>query len=469
MNLDKANTGMAALAVACAAVVSATALSAAEEGYKRRYPELPERITAETPAQKEARMAWWRDARFGMFIHFGLYAAPARHEWVRSVEGIDNETYDSKYLPRFNPDLFDADEWAAQAKRAGMKYIVLTTKHHEGFCMWDTKTTDYKITKTAFGRDLVREYVDACRRAGLGVGFYFSIMDWHHPDYTVDNPHPLMKKLRNEGKKDKELEDAVAALNATRNMDRYREYMHAQIRELLTEYGKIDIIWYDFTPVAEKFGKTYKDWDAVKVVKMTRELQPGAIINNRLDLMETEDGWDFICPEQFKVQIWPTVRGRRVPWETCQTFSGSWGYSRDETRRPHRPRHLRRPRAGAARRLREVDEGELALHLRLHDGAGRLRRARRRRAHLEREDWPALHPPLRLPDGLPARRLHRQGGVRAVPARRLGDQVPRQAAARGGRGRRAVRGHGRHGAPRRQAGGGDSGDRVLAQAVTRRG
>ena len=327
MNRNNARKGMAAIAAACAAL----ALTAAAAEHKRRYPELPEKITAETPAQRDARMAWWRDARFGMFIHFGLYAAPARHEWVRSVEGIDNETYDSKYLPRFNPDLFDADEWAAQAKRAGMKYIVLTTKHHEGFCMWDTKTTDYKITKTAFGRDLVREYVDACRRAGLGVGFYFSIMDWHHPDYTVDNPHPLMKKLRNEGKKGKELEDAVAELNKTRNMDRYREYMHAQIRELLTEYGKIDIIWYDFTPVSEKFGKTYKDWDAVKVVKMTRELQPGAIINNRLDLMETEDGWDFICPEQFKVQIWPTVRGRRVPWETCQTFSGSWGYSRDET------------------------------------------------------------------------------------------------------------------------------------------
>ena len=150
---------MAAIAAACAAL----ALTAAAGEHKRRYPELPEKITAETPAQRDARMAWWRDARFGMFIHFGLYAAPARHEWVRSVDGIDNETYDSKYLPRFNPDLFDADEWAAQAKRAGMKYIVLTTKHHEGFCMWDTKTTDYKITKTPFGRDLVREFADACR------------------------------------------------------------------------------------------------------------------------------------------------------------------------------------------------------------------------------------------------------------------------------------------------------------------
>ena len=316
---------MAAIAAACAAL----ALTAAAAEHKRRYPELPEKITAETPAQRDARMAWWRDARFGMFIHFGLYAAPARHEWVRSVEGIDNETYDSKYLPRFNPDLFDADEWAAQAKRAGMKYIVLTTKHHEGFCMWDTATTDYKITKTEFGRDVVREFVDAFRAEGLRVGFYFSIMDWHHPDYTVDDPHPLMKRLRNKNITGDALRAEVAKLNEGRDMDRYRKYMFDQVRELLTNYGRIDIMWFDYTPKG-KFSKTWQDWNAIELLKMTRRLQPGCIVDSRLDLMESDDGWDFVTPEQRKSPAWPTVRGRRVPWETCQTFSGSWGYHRDE-------------------------------------------------------------------------------------------------------------------------------------------
>ena len=295
------------------------------------YPELPRKITSETPAQKDARMAWWRHDRFGMFIHFGLYAMPGRHEWVRTLEAIDNETYDTKYLSRFDPDLFDAKEWARQAKAAGMKYVVLTTKHHEGFCMWDTKTTDYKITKTAFGRDLVKEYVEAVREAGLKVGFYFSIMDWHHPDYAVDRCHPLFARLRNEGKRGEELTKAVDALNRGRDMDRYRAYMFAQVRELLTNYGKIDIVWYDFTPVSKEFGKTYRDWNAVELVKLTRELQPGIIMDNRLDLMDTDDGWDFVTPEQVKVEKSPTVRGAKVPWETCQTFSGSWGYSRDES------------------------------------------------------------------------------------------------------------------------------------------
>ena len=156
----------------------------------------PKRIFDETEQQRAERLSWWINDRFGMFIHFGLYSVPGRHEWVMSLEAIDADTYEKRYFPRFNPDLFDAKLWAKTAKAAGMKYAVLTTKHHEGFCMWDTATTDYKITKTAFGRDVVREFVDAFRAEGLKVGFYFSIMDWHHPDYTVDHPHPLFKKIK---------------------------------------------------------------------------------------------------------------------------------------------------------------------------------------------------------------------------------------------------------------------------------
>ena len=301
--------------------VAAAALSAAAG---EEYPELPRKITDETPEQRAERMSWWTHDRFGLFIHFGLYAVPARHEWVKSREFIDDATYDAKYLPRFNPDLFDAKEWARLAKAAGMKYAVLTAKHHEGFCMWDTKTTDYKITKTEFGRDLVREYVDAFREAGIRIGFYFSIKDWHHPDYLIDATHPLRPRDRSKWTK-----EAFAKLNAGRDWNRYRDYMWAQVRELLTDYGKIDIIWYDYT-VKHEFGKTYKDWNAVELVRLTRRLQPGILIDNRLDLMDTDDGWDFVTPEQFKASEWPTVRGKRVPWETCQTFSGSWGYYRDE-------------------------------------------------------------------------------------------------------------------------------------------
>ena len=307
------------LIAACAAMVLGAAV--AEE------PTPPKRIFGETEAQKAQRMAWWTHGRFGLFVHFGLYAVPGRHEWVKSREAMTSEEYDGKYLSRFNPDLYDAKQWARVAKAAGMKYAVLTTKHHEGFCMWDTATTDYKITKTEFGRDVVREFVDAFRAEGLRVGFYFSIMDWHHPDYTVDHPHPLMQRLKM--RQGIDLKAEVAKLNANRNMDRYRKYMFDQVRELLTDYGRIDIMWYDYTPKGE-FGKTWQDWNAVELMKMTRQLQPHVLVDSRLDLMASDDGWDFVTPEQVKAASWPMVRGRKVPWETCQTFSGSWGYHRDE-------------------------------------------------------------------------------------------------------------------------------------------
>ena len=306
----------------CLAVLSAALASGAEDYEDYAYPKSPERIGTETDAEKEARIAWWRNDRFGMFIHFGLYAMPARHEWVRSKERIDDAAYE-KYFRKFNPDLFDAREWARAAKAAGMKYMVLTTKHHEGFCLWDTKTTDYKITRTPFGRDLVREYVDACRAEGLKVGFYYSVIDWHHPDYTIDHGHPLRPAER--------FTDAsYAAVNRGRDMARYRKYMFAQVEELLTQYGKIDIVWFDYTSKG-RYGKTWKDWDAPELLRMTRRLQPLILIDNRLGLDDTVDGGDFVTPEQFKVPCWPKRFGKEFPWETCQTFSGSWGYFRDET------------------------------------------------------------------------------------------------------------------------------------------
>ena len=275
-------------------------------------------LKVETPEQKSQRMAWWTDARFGMFIHWGLYALPARHEWVKNAERLTNEQY-QKYFEEFNPDLYNPKEWARMAKEAGMKYVVLTAKHHEGFCQFDSKFTDYKSTNTPFGRDVVREYVDALRAEGLKVGFYYSLIDWHHPDYTIDENHPQRQTS----------DSAYARLNKGRDMSKYREYLKNQVRELLTNYGEISVIWFDFS-FPGKHGKDHNDWGSEDLLKMVRTLQPGIIIDDRLDLKDVDGGWDFESPEQYKVEKWPERNGKKVAWETCQTFSGSWGYYRDE-------------------------------------------------------------------------------------------------------------------------------------------
>lgn len=276
-------------------------------------------LPKETEEQKTARLKWWTDDRFGMFIHFGLYAEAARHEWVKKNERISDENY-QKYFEQFNPDLYNPREWARMAKEAGMKYAVMTTKHHEGFCLFDSKFTDYKATNTPVKKDLIREYVDAFRAEGLKVGFYYSLLDWHHPDYTIDRAHPRSAKTEAE----------YDSLNRSRDMNKYRKYIKDQVRELLTNYGKIDIIWLDFSFPNGKFGKSRADWDSENLLKMVRELQPGIIVNDRLNLEDVPGGWDFKSPEQYKPNEWVQVNGKRVPWEVCQTFSGSWGYYRDE-------------------------------------------------------------------------------------------------------------------------------------------
>jgi alpha-L-fucosidase len=276
-------------------------------------------LPAETSSQKAERMKWWTDARFGMFIHWGLYALPARHEWVKNAERMTNQQY-QKYFEMFNPDMWDPRDWAKMAKAAGMKYVVLTAKHHEGFCLFDSKFTDYKSTNTPYGKDIIKEYVEAFRAEGLKVGFYYSLIDWHHPDYTIDSNHPQRQTS----------DSAYARLNKGKDMNKYREYLKNQVRELLTNYGEISIIWFDFS-FPGKNGKGHDDWDSENLLKLARSLQPGIIVDDRLDLRNVEGGWDFTTPEQYKVTKWPEVNGRRVPWETCQTFSGSWGYYRDET------------------------------------------------------------------------------------------------------------------------------------------
>jgi alpha-L-fucosidase len=276
------------------------------------------KIWDETEAQKTERLSWWTDARFGMFIHWGLYAQAARHEWVKKNERMTNEEY-QKYFEVFNPDLFNPTEWAKKAKAAGMKYAVITSKHHEGFNMFDSKFTDYKVTNTPYGKDILKQWVDAFRAEGLKIGFYYSLIDWHHPDYTIDQNHPQSVNTRAEYDK----------LNKDRDMKVYREYLKNEVREILTNYGKVDILWLDFSFPGE-FGKGRDDWNSVELMKMVRQLQPGIIVNDRADLKDYQGGWDFTTPEQYKVDKWPEENGKKIPWETCQTFSGSWGYYRDE-------------------------------------------------------------------------------------------------------------------------------------------
>jgi alpha-L-fucosidase len=277
------------------------------------------KIWNETEAEKKERLAWWVHDRFGLFIHWGTYSLAGRHEWVKTRERISEEDY-QQYFDHFNPDLYDPRDWARMAKAAGMKYAVITSKHHEGFTLFDSRFTDYKATNTPYGKDLLREWVDAFRAEGLKVGFYYSLIDWHHPEYTLDRIHP--RRPDNDEDYDK--------LNEERDMAAYREYLKNQVREIMTNYGKIDILWLDYS-FPGKRGKDRNDWGSVELVKMVRELQPDILINDRADLKEYAGGWDFTTPEQFKVPEWPTdEEGNRIPWETCQTFSGSWGYYRDE-------------------------------------------------------------------------------------------------------------------------------------------
>lgn len=268
------------------------------------------------------RTKWFRQARFGMFIHFGLYAIPGRGEWIRSNEQMTIEDY-QPYFDAFNPSEFDAKVWAKAAKEAGMKYVVLTAKHHDGFCLFDSEYTDYKITNTPFGRDLVREFVEAVRAEGLRVGLYFSLLDWYHPDYPkyADRHHPMRGNI---AYKDEQID-----------FDRYLEFMHHQVEEIVTKYGKLDILWFDFS-YGDMFGEK---WKASDLIELVRKHQPDVVVDNRLETSGEGFGsiaseeiqlysGDFVSPEQ----IVPhegirNVKGELLPWELCLTMNNHWAYN----------------------------------------------------------------------------------------------------------------------------------------------
>lgn len=274
----------------------------------------------------ERRTRWFMEERFGMFIHWGLYAIPSCGEWVMSHNQIAAEDYE-KYADQFDPVDYNPAEWAKLAKKAGMKYAVMTAKHHDGFCMFDSKLTDYKCTNTKAKRDLVREFLEAFRAEGIKVGLYFTLIDWHHPDYPKfqDMYHPMRE---NEAYKDESI-----------NFNRYLDYMHGQVEELVSNYGKLDILWFDFS-YEEMYGEK---WRASELIKMVRSHQPDVIIDNRLEGSGEKNGsittdnpliysGDFASPEQI---IPPDGirddKGNMIPWELCATMNNHWGYCASDT------------------------------------------------------------------------------------------------------------------------------------------
>lgn len=287
-------------------------------------------------SERDARMQWWREARFGMFVHWGLYSGLAGTwdgkpvgksggmEWIQQRVKADTDTYAQRALPLFKPTPTFAREWAQLAKQAGCRYVVFTTKHHDGFALHDSKVSDYDAG-SKLNRDLVKEIVDACRAEGLKVGFYHSVIDWHHDQYAYAKsqqlPHPLKGK---------------AYPNGERDHSKYLEYLHGEVNELVSNYGPIDVLWWDYS--AQDF-QGQAAWRAFDLMNLVRAKQPNIIMNNRL-FRSREAGWasmgtegflpqldpkygDFITPEQHI----PATGMPGVDWETCMTLNTTWGYS----------------------------------------------------------------------------------------------------------------------------------------------
>jgi alpha-L-fucosidase len=268
------------------------------------------RFAGHTQSGLPERVKAWQQARFGLFIHWGLYAATARGEWAQFAEGVPAEEYE-RYALQFDPTGFDAAEWVALAKAAGQQYMVITAKHHDGFCMWDTVLTDYNIVKaTPFGRDPIAELAAECERQGLTFGVYYSVKDWHHQDYPTR--YTYRTKRHPDGFHGRPKDDA--------DFMTYLDYMEGQLRELMTNYGRIGALWFDW--YGDAFEREDERERAGEIIDMVRELQPDCVVNDRLGSV----GADFATAEQ----TIPGSGGSR-PFEVCMTVGDSWGYSANDT------------------------------------------------------------------------------------------------------------------------------------------
>ena len=260
------------------------------------------------------RTGWFREARFGMFIHWGLYSIPARGEWIYARHPWKKGEFES-LADTWNPSNFNPRQWANLAKNAGMKYAVFTTRHHDGFCMFDSRYTDYKITKTPFGRDATREYADAFRAEGLKVGFYHSLPDWTHPGYS-DPESP-------DGIQGRPLHTPTPQEYAD-----FKELLFNHVRQLMTDYGKVDLLFLDYT---SKYKADEKDFfGRERILNAVYALQPNIIVNDRLSFHKDNcRDFDYYTPEICVPARPVTVKGREVVWETCATMNGCWGYRSD--------------------------------------------------------------------------------------------------------------------------------------------
>lgn len=299
-------------------------------------PELADvqEAAVETEDARDARMNWWREARLGMFVHYGLYSGLAGDfkgkygggEWIQCNLGLDTDTYAAEALPLFKPAPGCVEKWLDLAQHAGCRYAVLTSKHHEGFALFDSDTTEYD-SQALVGRDLVREFADGCRSRGLKVGFYHSVIDWHHPDYD----YTICRDLCYPKGQAAMLEQKAIP----RNHDAYCTYMHTQVREIMTRYGTVDIMWWDYS---QGDAEGDRGWKATELVTMCREINPGVIMNNRLFNSDSLAGirpeffgnsemrGDFYTPEK----IVPETTQLGDDWETCLTVGRHWGYSRHD-------------------------------------------------------------------------------------------------------------------------------------------
>ena len=310
----------------------------AGSGARATEPQTP-RAAAETSQQRDARMQWWREARFGMFVHWGLYSGLAGTwegkpvgtrggmEWIQQRVKADTGTYAKRAIPLFKPREGFSRQWAQLAKEAGCRYVVFTSKHHEGFALHDSKVSDYDAG-SVLHRDLVKEIVDACRAEGLRVGFYHSVIDWHHDQYAYELskqlPHPLKGQPYPNGQRDHA---------------KYVEYLHAQVHELVSNYGPVDILWWDYS--SQDF-QGEEAWRAFELMANVRVKQPKIVMNNRLfripeagfigmgtaaiaSRLDPKYG-DFITPEQHI----PATGMPGVDWETCMTMNTTWGFSQHD-------------------------------------------------------------------------------------------------------------------------------------------